>query len=192
MSLERHRLIWLFLKNKTNFFTDPLKVLHIAPEYCLRKEFKRMKHLDYVTGDLVSPLADIKFDIHEIPMQDNEFDVIFCNHVLEHVEDDRVAMKELFRVMKPGGWGIFLIPLFYPLPEKTIEDPSITDPKERERLFGQDDHVRMYGMDYIDRLKESGFNVKAEKYAKELTEEENRKYALLQEEIIFYCEKPLA
>jgi len=181
--------MWLYLKNKTNFFNAPLQVLHIAPEYCFMDKFRKMKNIEYKTGDLESPLADLKFDIHKIPMQDSQFDVIFCNHVFEHVDNDIVAMKELFRVMKPGGWGIFLIPLFYPLPEVTLEDPSIKDPKERERLFGQEDHVRKYGMDYINRLESCGFKVTSEKYAQAFSEEEIDKFALPSEEIIFFCEK---
>ena len=88
ISLERHRLIWLYLKEKTNFFSDNLKFLHIAPEYCFIKLFKNQKNLDYTTADLNSPWADVKMDVHDIPFEDNSFDVIMCNHVLEHVQDD--------------------------------------------------------------------------------------------------------
>ena len=85
MSLERHRLMWLFMKEKTNFFTTKSKFLHIAPEYCFIKIFKGMKNLEYTTADLISPWADIKMDVHDIPFQKNTFDVVICNHVLEHV-----------------------------------------------------------------------------------------------------------
>jgi SAM-dependent methyltransferase len=128
-------------------------------------------------------------DIHEIPFEDNQFDIIFCNHVLEHVRDDKLAMSEMLRVLKPGGWAILQIPIFHPLKEKTIEDPSITDPKERETLFGQDDHVRMYGLDYADRIREAGFRVVEEKYAMELESELVAKYALPKDEIIHRAEK---
>jgi len=189
LSLERHRLLWLYMKDMTDFFTARKKLLHIAPEQCLMEKFRKMKNLEYVTADLESHLADLKFDLHNIPLDNNSFDAIICNHVMEHVENDRVVMRELFRVMKPGGWGIFLIPLYFPLPEETIEDLAITDPIARERLFGQGDHVRKYGMDYMDRLKEVGFSVKADKYASYLSDEDIKRYALQRNEIIFFCQK---
>ena len=111
LTLERHRLMWLYLKDHSNFFTaKDLKVLHVAPEQCFYKKFRAQKNLDYLTGDLVSPLADIHFDLHEIPLEDNRFDVVFCNHVMEHVDNPLTCMKELFRVMKPGGWAIMQVP----------------------------------------------------------------------------------
>lgn len=159
LTLERHRLMWLYLKQQSNFFTDPgLKVLHIAPEQCFHKTFKEQANLDYLTGDLVSPIADIHFDLHEIPLEDNRFDVVFCNHVMEHVNDALVCMKELYRVMKPGGWAIMQVPQDMSR-EATYEDWSITDPKERELHFWQKDHVRLFGRDYPDWLRKAGFTV---------------------------------
>ena len=189
LALERHRLIWIYLKRKTNFFTKPHKMLHIAPELCFMPRFEALKTLEYITGDIESPLAKVKMDIHEIPFEDNTFDVIFCNHVLEHVDDDIKAMSEIKRVLKPGGWAILQIPFFYPLKEKTFEDFSITDPKERERVFGQDDHVRMYGKDYPDRIRKSGLKVIEENFVKTLSKEEIKKHALPEDEIIYRCEK---
>ena len=84
--------------------------LHIAPEYCFIKPFKKLKNLDYVTADLISPWADVKLDVQNIPFPDSSFDVVICNHVLEHVDDDRKAMQELLRVMNPSGFGIFQVP----------------------------------------------------------------------------------
>ena len=110
-----------------------------------------MKNIDYTTGDLISPWADVKFDVHDIPFEENVYDVVVCNHVLEHVEDDHKVMTEFYRIMKPGGWGIFQVPIDNNNPN-TEEDNSVTDPKERERLYGQDDHVRQYGLDYGRRL----------------------------------------
>lgn len=144
--------------------------------------------MDYITADIESPLAKVKMDVHEIPFDDNTFDVLFCNHVLEHVNDDKKALSEIFRVLKKGGWAILQIPLFYPLPEQTIEDPSIEDPKERERLFGQDDHVRKYGLDYKDRLAVAGFKIR-ENYINKLPEEEIYKFGLDKREILFVVEK---
>ena len=112
LSLERHRLLWLYLQNETNFFTSTskLKVLHFAPEQAFYKRFRNQKNLDYTTTDLFSPLADVKADICNLPFEDNQYDIILCNHVLEHIPDDTKAMQELYRVLKPGGMGIFQIP----------------------------------------------------------------------------------
>lgn len=190
LSLERHRLLWLFLRNKTNFFSATLKVLHIAPEQCFLPIFKSMKNLEYITADIESPIADLHFDLHHAPLPDNTFDVIFANHVLEHVEDDIQCMKELFRMMKPGGWGIFQVPQDTTR-EKTYEDKSITSPEEREKHFWQKDHVRLYGLDYPERLKRAGFVVEEYDYTKTFTEEEIDYYRLPKGERIYLCKKPL-
>lgn len=189
LALERHRLLWLYLKDRTDFFSKDRKMLHIAPELCFIDRFERLKNLDYITGDIESPLAKVKMDIHEIPFEENTFDVIFCNHVLEHVDDDILAMKEMKRVLKPGGWAILQIPFFEPVPEKTHEDPSITSPKEREKVFGQNDHVRMYGKDYSERLASAGFEVVEEKMVMELPDNVVKRYALPENEIIYRVEK---
>ncbi|PNQ75299.1 SAM-dependent methyltransferase [Hanstruepera neustonica] len=183
LSLERHRLLWLYLQNETNFFTDNLKVLHFAPEQAFYKRFRKLKNLDYTTTDLNSPLADVKADICNLPFEDNCFDVILCNHVLEHIPDDTKAMQELHRVLKPGGWGIFQIPQDLTR-DKTFEDNSITDKKERAKIFGQYDHVRVYGRDYFDRLRKSGFKVEEVDYTTKLTTEEIDRYCLAKGEII--------
>lgn len=189
LALERHRLIWLYLQRKTDFFTKERKMLHIAPELCFIDRFEKMTNLEYITGDIESPLAKVKMDIHEIPFEENTFDVIFCNHVLEHVEDDILAMKEMLRVLKPGGWAILQVPFFYPLPKSTYEDKSITSPKDREKAFGQDDHVRMFGEDYGQRLASAGFKVTEEKMVMELSPVEVKRFALPEKEIIYRVEK---
>ncbi|MEZ4854930.1 MAG: methyltransferase domain-containing protein [Gelidibacter sp.] len=183
LSLERHRLLWLYLKNKTDFFTAPKKVLHFAPEQAFYKRFRKMKNLEYVTTDLISPLADVKADICNLPFDDNEFDLILCNHVLEHIPDDTKAMQELYRVMKVGGLGVFQIPQDLNR-EKTFEDHSITDRKERAKIFGQYDHVRIYGRDYFDKLRSIGFNVEEVDYTATLSEADVIKYCLAKGEII--------
>lgn len=188
LSLERHRLMWLFLKNKTNFFTDNLKFLHIAPEYCFIKIFKGMKNLDYLTADLISPWADVKMDVHDIPFEENTFDVVICNHVLEHVDDADKVMKEFYRVMKPGGWGIFQVPIDYKNPV-TIEDRSVTDPRERERLYWQSDHLRLFGRDYRDKLTAAGFKVTESNFINEIDPKLVERYALDKNEIVYYCQK---
>lgn len=189
MSLERHRLIWLYLKNKTNFFTATQKFLHVAPEYCFLKKFKKMKNLSYITGDLISPWADVKMDVRQIPFPDNEFDVVMCNHVFEHVIEDWQAMKEFYRVLKPGGWGIFQVPLDSSR-ETTLEDPNITTPQDREKYYWQHDHVRLYGLDYPKRLAQAGFEVTEDKFVDLLGDALCTRYALPKNESLFVCRKP--
>ena len=189
-SLERHRLLWLFLKTDTNFFSAEKKVLHFAPEQAFYKRFRDMENLDYTTTDLESPMADVKADICQLPFESNDFDVILCNHVLEHVPDDQRALKELFRVMKPGGMGIFQIPLDINR-KNTFEDKSITDPKTRAKKFGQYDHVRIYGMDYFERLESCGFKVEKVDFTKTLSDAQITKYCLIKGELIPVVYKPL-
>jgi len=188
LSLERHRLLWLYLKNETDFFTASKKVLHIAPEQCFLKRFKEQSNLDYITADLFSPLADVKADICNLPFEDNSFDIVFCNHVLEHIEDDKKAMSELYRVLKPKGMGIFQIPQDLNL-EKTYEDFSITSKEDRKKHFGQYDHVRVYGKDYFERLRKVGFKVNELDYSKTLSSELVTKYCLVKGEILPVCTK---
>jgi SAM-dependent methyltransferase len=183
LSLERHRLLWLYLKNKTDFFKTQIKVLHFAPEQAFYKRFKKLENLDYVTTDLNSPLAEVKADICNLPFKENEFDFILCNHVLEHIPDDTKAMQELYRVLKPGGTGIFQIPQDLNR-DVTFEDDTITDKKERAKIFGQYDHVRIYGRDYFDKLRSVGFKVDEVDYTSTLTPEEITKYCLAKGEII--------
>jgi len=188
-SLERHRLLWLYLKNKTNFFTDNLRVLHFAPEYFFQKTFKSMPNLDYISADLTSPFAMVKMDITNIVYEDNSFDVILCCHVLEHIIDDNRALMELFRVLKPGGWAILQAPIDLKR-DKTFEDTNIVIPKDRERIFGQEDHVRIYGRDYKDRLEKAGFTVKVDAYGREMGDDMIKKYGLMKDEDIYFCTKP--
>ena len=190
LSLERHRLMWLFLKDETDYFSSPkkLKVLHIAPEQCFLKLFKNQKNLDYITSDLESPIADVKADICNLPFEENQFDVVFCNHVLEHIPDDNKAMQELYRVLKKGGFGIFQIPQDLSR-EQTFEDDSINDKKERAKIFGQYDHVRVYGRDYFDRLRAIGFKVDEVDYTKKIAPELVKRFCLMKGEILPVCYK---
>lgn len=190
LSLERHRLMWLFLRDETNFFTskNTLKTLHIAPEQCFLGLFRKQKNLDYVTSDLESPIADVKADICNLPFKDNEFDVVFCNHVLEHISNDEKAMQELYRVLKKGGFGIFQIPQDLTR-EFTFEDNSITDKKERAKIFGQYDHVRVYGRDYFDKLRSIGFQVDEIDYTKKIVPEKIERFCLMPGEILPVCYK---
>ena len=212
LSLERHRLLWLYLQNETDFFqseldsdspvtqnkriklrkdaetSSALKVLHFAPEQEFYKRFKKQTNIEYTTTDLLSPLADVKADICNLPFEDNTYDVIFCNHVLEHIPDDTKAMKEMFRVLKPGGMGIFQIPQDLSR-ASTFSDDTIVDQKERAKIFGQYDHVRMYGRDYFDKLRSIGFKVIEEDYTHKIAPELVEKYCLAKGEIIPVCFK---
>ena len=160
LSLERHRLLWLYLSKETDFLNQPLKVLHLAPEQVFYRLFKQFDHWDYTTSDLYSPLAEVKADICKLPFENNIYDLVFCNHVLEHVPDDQKAMSELYRVLKKGGTLIAQVPIKEDR-LKTFENWNITSPDERTKIFGQYDHVRVYGKDYYSRLEKVGFKTKA-------------------------------
>ena len=180
LSLERHRLLWLYLERETELFESLPRLLHIAPEVCLMRHLKpryKSSPEHYQTADLESPLADLHFDIQQIPLTDESFDVVICNHLMEHVEDDRKAMRELHRILKKGGWGVLLSPVDLKR-QTTFEDDTITDPEERTRIFGQYDHRRLYGNDFADRLREAGFEVEDLDYAASLSDEERTRYAL--------------
>jgi SAM-dependent methyltransferase len=185
LSLERHRLIWVYLKETTNFFSQKLDVLHIAPEACFIKRFEKLHGDHYITADIESPLAKVKMDIHSIPFSENTFDVVLCNHVLEHVNNDITAMSEIRRVLKPGGFSIMQVPFFNPVPEMTIEDATITDPRAREKVFGQDDHVRKYGKDYPQRIERAGLKAVEDNFVNEMSEEKRKKFGLVKGEMIF-------
>lgn len=190
LSLERHRLLWLYLKNETSFFTESEKknVLHFAPEQAFYKLFRNQKNIAYTTTDLLSPLADVKADICNLPFEDNAYDYIFCNHVLEHIPDDTKAMNELFRVLKPNGMAILQIPQDLNR-ASTFSDDTITNQKERAAIFGQYDHVRIYGRDYFDKLRSIGFKVVEEDYTAKIAPELVEKYCLAKGEIIPICFK---
>jgi SAM-dependent methyltransferase len=178
----------LFLKNETTFYTKKPRVLHVAPEYCFIDRFEKYLGENYITADIESPLAKVKMDLHDIPFEDNAFDVVFCNHVLEHVKDDVRCMQEIRRVLKPDGFALCQSPQRYDL-ETTYEDSSITDPKEREIHFLQDDHLRIYGRDFGLQLEKSGFTVNAVNMIVKLGVNESSRMALPMEEIIYQCKK---
>ena len=182
LSLERHRLLWHYLMNNDSE-RERIKnlptILHIAPEVCLMREFKRIylsAPQNYITADLESPLADMHFDVQQIPMADSSIDIIICNHLLENVESDHKALKEMYRIMRPGGLGIMLAPIDYTL-ETTFEDDTITDPKQRAEVFGQYDHRRIYGKDYLERLRAAGFEAFEIDYAAEFSDSDRTKFS---------------
>ena len=188
LSLERHRLFWLYLKNETTFFSAPLRVLHFAPEQAFVQKFKKQKNLTYTTTDLNSPIADVKADICDLPFKDNSFDFIICNHVLEHIPDDTKAMQELYRVLAPSGTAIVQVP-YDEKREITFEDNTITDQSERTRIFGQYDHIRVYGMDYFKKLSSIGFEVNALDYTSSISSDDIERYRLCKGELLPVCKK---
>lgn len=188
LSLERHRLLWLYLKNETVLFEKKIKLLHFAPEQAFYKRFKKLRNIQYDTIDINSPLAKIKADICDLPIKENTYDFILCNHVLEHVLDDNKAMSELYRVLKKGGIGIFQVPIDMKR-EKTFQDDSITDKLERNKIFGQYDHVRIYGKDYFNKLEDTGFKVQQVDYSKKFSDKEILKFSIIKGEIIPVCTK---
>ena len=191
LSLERHRLLWLYLQRETDLLTARPRLLHAAPEVALMRKLKQL-YKDcpkrYVTADLESPLADMHFDIQQIPIADGEFDAVICNHIMEHVEDDRLAMREIKRILRKGGWGVILSPVDMQR-ETTFEDDTITDEAERTRIFGQYDHRRIYGRDYAKRLEEAGFEVYECDYANLIPAKEKELYALT-DELLYIVRKP--
>ena len=188
LSLERHRLFWLYLKNETAFFSAPLRVLHFAPEQAFVKKFKKQKNLTYTTTDLNSPIAEVKADICDLPFKDHSFDFIICNHVLEHIPNDTKAMQELYRVLAPSGTAIVQVP-YDAKREITFEDNTITDQSERTRIFGQYDHLRVYGMDYFKKLSSVGFNVNALDYTQSMSNNDIERYRLCKGELLPVCKK---
>lgn len=190
LALERHRLIWLYLKEKSDFFRRPQDVLHVAPESCFIKPFEKLHGDRYITADMESPWAKVKMDVHAMPFADNQFDVVLCNHVLEHVKNDVQAMREICRVLRPGGFAILQVPFIEPVPENTFEDDSITNPVEREQVFGQSDHVRKYGRDYSARIETAGLKAVEEHFVRELMPETVERFKLPKEEIIYKAIKP--
>jgi SAM-dependent methyltransferase len=153
-SLERDRLVWLFLDRNPHLVGEEQRILHIAPEPILRTRLEPTAS-EYVSGDLTATFGDRVLDVTRLDLPSAWFDVVICNHVLEHVPNDRAAMRELRRVLRPGGWALVLVPDVSA--ERTIEGPSVVDPAERRLLYGQCDHVRRYGLDYVHRLVSAGF-----------------------------------
>jgi len=189
-SQERHRLLTLYLQQRTTVLSQPTDVLHVAPEDGVRRVLARSDGVRVVAVDLDSPLTDLRMDLRHLSFSDGSFDVATCSHVLEHIQEDRQAMAELYRVLRPGGLALVLVPCLED-EATTREDPTVVDPAERERLFGRSDHVRFYGRDLIDRLESVGFEVQLERFAETLPAEAVTRYAL-DHDPIFRCTKPLS
>lgn len=156
-SLERHRLVWRYFQRRTDLLDGRgRRMLHVAPEACFAPLLRRALGDGYVTADWSRPGAVMRMDVCAMPYPDSVFDVAYCSDVLEHVVDDHRAMSEFHRVLQADGWAVLLVPVTV---SRTIEDPSVSDPAERRRRFGQEDHVRRYGPDFADRLRQAGFQV---------------------------------
>ena len=189
-AMERHRLLALYLRHRTEFLSAPMSLLHVAPEASVQRVLRRNRNLNYVDIDLNHPIPERRMDLTDLRFDDDVFDGILCSHVLEHIVDDRQAMRELCRVLKPTGLALVLVPQNMDL-ESTFEDPTVTSPDDRARLFGQSDHVRVYGLDFQQRLRAAGFNVELEKYIELLPESVVRRHAL-RRSFIYRCTKPAA
>lgn len=190
-ALERHRLLWLYLQRETSLFKgeQKIKVLHVAPETSFEQAFRQTPNVDYLSIDLESPRAMKNMDLTNLPIVDNTFDIIFCVHVLEHIPDATKAMSEMYRVLKPGGLGVILVPIDKALTE-TLDDPTIVTPAERTRHYGQWDHVRQYGLDYADKLAAIGFQVEViENYAQQLGPESIKRYSIADSEDLYISRK---
>lgn len=185
-SLDRERLVYLFLLNHTNIFSSEANVLHVAPEGNLSAVLSRRPV--YVAADLVPLDGMVRVDVTEIPFDAASFDVVICNHVLEHVPDDRAALREIVRVLRPSGWAILQVPCSASS-AATYEDDRVTDPVDRDRVFGQEDHVRIYGQDYPERLRAAGFRVEVHNAATTLGRAQCQRYALCPEENVYLCRK---
>lgn len=177
LALERHRLLWLYLLRETDFFGSAQDVLHVAPERCFIRKFTNIHGDKYITADLESPLAKVKLDVQSMPFGDDSFDVLFCNHILEHVGDDHKAMQELFRVLRSGGWGIVLSPVNYGR-AVTFEDSSVATADERRAAFGQPDHLRDYGRNFPDLLRSVGFRVEEVDYSRKVSDTMRSRFSL--------------
>lgn len=186
-SLQRYRLVWLFFNSQViQLGCKPERMLHIAPEEALTRRFRQVPGLEYLSADLHDPKAMVKMDVSDIQFPDDSFDIIYCSHVLEHVPDDRKALAEFYRVLRPGGYALVIVPILSPV---TYEDPSITSPQERQRLYGQHDHVRSYGPDFKTRVEQTGFIVSAFGTRDIASEEQAERMGLGYAETLFLCRK---
>jgi SAM-dependent methyltransferase len=185
-AFSRQRMLVLYLARELGLGDQPLTMLHFAPEACLMRYFTRTPQLEYVGADVDPPKGAVKMDITDISLDSGSVDVVICSHVLEHVEDDSKAMREMKRVLAPGGTALILGPAEYDRPQ-TYEDPSIVTPSARMAAFGQSDHVRVYGADFDDRLRAAGFDLDADRYARKLSLADRTRFGLNPDEILYVC-----
>lgn len=188
-SHERHRSIWLFLNKHTDLFnSEKKKLLHVAPEFCFARKFRKLKSIEYMSADLGYGLAQVNQDVTRLMFANESFDCFIILHVLEHIQDEKSALGELHRVLKRGGWGIIQVPMDLSL-EKTKEDSSADTPEKRLAVFGQVDHVRLYGKDFKMKLEHTGFKVEYIDMWNRLAKEEREIYRILENEPFYFVEK---
>ena len=187
-SCSRHRLLFLYMQSEPALLAANTKLLHFAAEPCFAIKFRNNPSLDYTTVDLSAAGVDVHTDITRMIFKDNSFDLIICVHVLEHIPDDNAAMKELQRVLRPGGSALIMVP--YNANGITDEDPSVVDPRERTRRFGQFDHVRVYGRDVKDQLQKASFAVNEIRPVQKMSKDQAERYGLW-DDVIFHCKKPV-
>lgn len=180
---DRERLMLFFLRDVLRLGEARPAMLHVAPERQLQRAILKLAPARYTTMDLCESGVMLHADLTRLPYRDEEFDALICNNVLEHVPDDQAAMRELARVLKPGGWVIIQAPVSLSL-AATDEDPAVKTDAERIRRFGQRDHVRMYGRDFFDRLRDAGFDARLYRFAGD-----GRRFALPHDVSVHYCRK---
>lgn len=185
-SLDRERLVYLFLMHRTELLTSAARVLHVAPEPNLARRLRQRSI--YTAVDLEAEDAVIRMDLTALGFRDSSFDVVICNHVLEHIADDRAALLEIHRVLRPTGWAVLQVPISQCAPA-TFEDESVTEPIDRERVFGQADHVRIYGQDYRDRLASAGYSIEVRNAAIEFGDSFCERHGLCKQENVYLCLK---
>jgi SAM-dependent methyltransferase len=192
-SLARHRLLWLFFQRRTNLFQAPLEVLHFSPEACFTGKFSRLKNLKYTTADVEGGYTSWMetLDVTAIAKPDETYDAVICLHVLQAVEEDHKAMRELFRVLKPGGWAILNSRLDI-YAERTRPNPALPPLEVRAQSSNRDFAFRIYGRDFADQLREAGFEVEIVPFGKSLTSEEIDRYYLHVPGDVYLCRRPSA
>lgn len=186
-SLERHRAAFLYLRDETDLLKPPARILHFAPERSLASVLEGISGLEYVSTDLEMPGVSLHMDIERLLFRDGVFDLVICSHVLEHVSDDLGAMREIARVLNDTGVALIMVPQLANPRDRTVEDPSIATPQERERAYGQADHVRAYGHDFADRVEAAGMTAETVTYPQRLGEEAIRRFGLTADERMFIC-----
>jgi SAM-dependent methyltransferase len=178
-------MLWLYMREELDAAAKRVRVLHFAAEYCFIRRFRRMPNINHIVADLDPPRGGVKMDITDIPLESESVDLVICSHVLEHVQDDAKAMRELKRVLRPGGTALIMFPVDYSR-QTTYEDPSIVTPEARREAFHQSDHVRVYGADFDERLQAAGFEVDANRYGLSLGERATR-FGLKKNEPLYVC-----
>ena len=188
-SLERHRLLWLYLCRHTDLTVRRYDLLHTAPEPCLAGPLGRLPNLRSQSVDRFNPRAQVRADLTDLPFADGRFDVVLSCHVLEHIPDDIAAMAELARVLRPGGWAAIMVP-YDPRRPATEEGRHITSPATRLARFGHPYHYRIYGADLSARLSAAGFEVSVVSSERLLSPHQRRRYRINRNHLFVCTRRP--